>query len=284
MDRAQGLGRQTKAAVSERWATLSTPRAFRKTKTLLLGPGQMPDDPLKENRREVNELHSLVSTISTCGNTIRAAIEMLTSAPEQMVEPLRQFYTQDVPGNQHIARLCTQLQTFASRTQQDGESHLTEMQEVLHEMMVQTESVKGLFHQRDLELETQLHYDVKCKHLRDQLARSPSAKITEKLVRNENKKRHSEENFQKSMDETVRGVNEVLATRWQKTGLVLSKLCRYYVVMFTASEQLTEELADIADKLVGKSATDHWLKKAQELKAQTGERFSQFASDFCGKA
>eukprot|EP00931_Biecheleriopsis_adriatica_P053963 TRINITY_DN31714_c4_g1_i1.p1 TRINITY_DN31714_c4_g1~~TRINITY_DN31714_c4_g1_i1.p1 ORF type:complete len:437 (+),score=68.67 TRINITY_DN31714_c4_g1_i1:38-1348(+) len=279
LEKATDWGRSATRSISEKWATMSTPSAMRRARSVISGTARMHNDPLEEQRAELVDFDGLISTLSACANTLSCAMDMMAMAPKPMFDPLNRFYSADVPCCQAIARLCTQLDTFASRAK-DNERLIENLQDKLRSMSERNGAAHKSFQARDTMWSNQDHYTKKLDALRDQIGKSGSSpKLAEKMQRNEEKKAQSQQEFAMATAETGRVVGDALANRWQDIGEALSKLCQYYVAMFQMTSYLLPELRSVADELVAPVMSQALFQRGQEVASQAKERASNIAND-----
>ncbi|CAE7215247.1 unnamed protein product [Symbiodinium natans] len=276
LDKATDFRRSATKTMSERWQTFSMPGAFRRAKEAMTGPAKMPHDPLEDQRAELVELDALISILGTCASTLSTSVDMLAAAPKPLFDPLSRFYSQGMPGSAAIQRLCLQMDGFASHVK-EHEAEMEALQNKLRGLSERNRTVHQSFSSRDAAWTSQDHYTKKLEKLRDQIAKSGSSSgLVEKLNRNEEKKRHSQQEFATRTSETGRQVNEALSNRWQEVGEVVAEMCQYYTVVFQAAGTLRQELQQVCAELTKPSTTQALARMGREIASQAQETANTF--------
>jgi len=243
----------------------------------------MPNDPLEDQRAELLEMDSLLSSLSACAKTVGTAMDMLAAAPLPLFDPLSRFYGQGTPGSHAIEKLCTQLNDFASRSK-DHESGLDLLQARLQTMSERNRAAHQSFGARDVAWSSQDHYVKKVEKLKEQISKAgTSHALVQKLNRNEQKKRDSQQEFAHQTDETGRQVSEALENRWQDIGEVVAQLCQYYISVFAACSGLSHELQSVHQELTKPSTADALLRRGKEMALRAKESTSQIVNSLRAK-
>jgi len=257
------------------FGTVSMPGTFRKVKTKCFGPSKMPNDPLQAQRDDVMAFDSLLASLNSTAKIVASAVNMLASAPLPLSEELAKFYPQDVPGASTVARMCAQMKDFANKAGQ-ASMHIEQIHQLIGELSKQNASVREAFKARDLAWQTQAHYNNKVDGLHDQVSRvsAASPKVGDKLHRNLAKKLDSAQALDLQMSQTIDLANRALAPKWQRTSDVLTKLCRYYIMVFEASGVLSAELREVVQELCGPKTAEAMVLRGQELANKARARIS----------
>lgn len=257
------------------FGTVSMPGTFRRVKTKCFGPSKMPNDPLQAQRDDLMAFDSLLASLNSTAKIVASAVNMLASAPLPLSEELAKFYPQDVPGASMVARMCAQMMDFANRAGQ-ASMHIEQIHQLIGELSKQNASVREAFKARDLAWQTQAHYNNKVGGLHDQVSRvsAASPKVGDKLHRNLAKQLDSAQALDLQMSQTIDLANRALAPKWQRTSDVLTKLCRYYVMVFEASGVLSAELREVVQELCGPKTAEAMVQRGQELADKARARIS----------
>eukprot|EP00434_Breviolum_minutum_P013818 symbB.v1.2.012185.t1/scaffold835.1/size159100/12 len=258
--KASDLGQNASRSMSERWQTFTLPGALR-----------------QDQRAELLEMDSLLSSLSACAKTVGTAMDMLAAAPLPLFDPLSRFYGQGTPGSHAIEKLCTQLNDFASRSK-DHESGLDLLQARLQTMSERNRAAHQSFGARDVAWSSQDHYVKKVEKLKEQISKAgTSHALVQKLNRNEQKKRDSQQEFAHQTDETA------LENRWQDIGEVVAQLCQYYISVFAACSGLSHELQSVHQELTKPSTADALLRRGKEMALRAKESTSQIVNSLRAK-
>lgn len=251
--------------MSDKFASLTMPGSFRRAKTKLIGPSKMKEDPLEVARADLAEFDSMLLALGSCVQTVRSSVDMLSAAPNSLIDSLQRFYSQGAPNSSlAVGRFCAQLSAFAMQIR-SGEGHLEAVQQLLQEMSRQNAAAREAFGTRDAAWETYSHYEGKVENLQEQMSRSTtSPRLAEKLNRNVQKRRDSEVSFQAAMATAGGAVSEVLSGKWRRTGEVLSRLCHYYVAVFDTADGLARELGVAAEQLTAPATIEAVSRRGQE--------------------
>mmetsp|Transcript_42897 Transcript_42897/g.93335 ORF Transcript_42897/g.93335 Transcript_42897/m.93335 type:complete len:389 (-) Transcript_42897:8-1174(-) len=283
LTKASDFGHNASRTMSERWQTFSLPGAIRRAKTAMAGASKMPNDPLEEQRSELLEMDSLISSLSVCAKTVATAVDMLAAAPIPLFDPLSRFYGHGTPGSHAIERLCAQLNDFSSRSK-DQESGLDLLQARLQTMSERNKAAHQSFGARDIAWSSQDHYVKKVEKLKEQIAKSgTSHALVQKLNRNEQKKHDSQQEFAHHTGETGRQVSEALENRWQEIGEVVAQLCQYYISIFQACSGLSHELHAVHQELTKPSTAEALLRRGKEMALQAKESTNQLVNSLRAK-
>lgn len=270
--------------MSDKWATLSMPGSIRRMKTKIFQQSTLPNDPLADARAELSDYEALLTLITTAARTITTATDMLTSAPCVLFEPLERLYSADVPGNHIIHSMVSELKMWSTRVEK-AEPHLKSLDDLIAEMHKQNQQTKDAFALRDTCWNSYDHYTKKVEGIRNQMIKSGGSQaLADKLNRNEHKRRDNEQAFEKSMGDANRLGSDLLAWKWQRTSEVLSKLCKYYVVLFDGVEGLVRHFVDLGDKLVSPSISEAMVQKGQQHASQSRSRFAKYQSNVRGES
>lgn len=234
---------------------ISIPGTFRKVKTKCFGPTKMTNDPLDGLRAEITAYDTLLKALSSTAQTVHTAVEMLGSAPIPLFDPLRQFYGQE-SCSPVVARMCAQLEAFASK-QQQAAVFLSSMQELIQEISKDNATTRETFTARDLAWQTQSHYNGKVDSLQEQVSRAGSTpKLNDKLNRNVQKKRESDDIFERAMSDAEVAADRLLSSRWKKMSQILRKFCRYYISLFEASQSLAQDFRELSEEFIAPAASE----------------------------
>ncbi|CAE7555683.1 unnamed protein product [Symbiodinium sp. CCMP2456] len=276
LEKATDFRRSATRTMSEKWSTFSMPGAFRRAREAMSGPAKMPHDPLEDQRAELVELDALISILGTCASTLSTSVNMLAAAPKPLFDPLSRFYSQGMPGSAAIQRLCVQMDSFATHVQ-EHDAEIEALQTKLRGLSERNKTVHQSFSSRDAAWTSQDHYTKKLEKLRDQIAKSgTSSALVDKLNRNEEKKRTSQQEFATRTSETGRQVNEALSNRWQEVGQVVAEMCQYYTVVFQAAGTLRHELQQVCEELTKPSTTQALARMGREIASQAQETANTF--------
>eukprot|EP00416_Gambierdiscus_australes_P002158 CAMPEP_0171138744 /NCGR_PEP_ID=MMETSP0766_2-20121228/135614_1 /TAXON_ID=439317 /ORGANISM="Gambierdiscus australes, Strain CAWD 149" /LENGTH=347 /DNA_ID=CAMNT_0011602369 /DNA_START=44 /DNA_END=1084 /DNA_ORIENTATION=- len=238
----------------------------------------MPDDPLAVQRAELEDFEVLINMLMSCAGRVHASVEMLAGAPQPMLEPLMQFYSQDERGSSIISRLCAQMSEFAAQAKR-GEQQMQACQGVLRELSQRNSEVRATFQQRDVAHQTTVHYEKKVEALQEQIAKGgASTKVMEKLNRNVQKKRESEQHFAEVMKSAGVSTQDVLSSKWHRISPAISHLCGYYSMVFETAGQLVQGFAEVGQALVLQTTSEAMLRKGQELAAQAKQKLAGAAN------
>jgi len=272
------ITRSVSQKASERWSVVSMPGALRRTKTKLWGPSKMPNDPLDMQSTDLAELEGLVGALTSFVHSVSTSVDILSNAPSCVLEPLNRLYAPGVPGCQVVSRFCNQLESFERRSK-DGQSHMNSLQQMLQGMQDDCRKVREHFKRRDEAYQTHMHYCNKLEGMQEQISKGGThQKIIEKLNRNHEKKRESEQDFQKEMEDTTRIVNDVLSMKCIRVGDCISKFCKYYGAIFSSADMIAREFTEISQQLVGNQMAQQRMPCGQDMAQQVKDSVSDFAS------
>jgi len=270
--------RSVSQKATERWSVVSMPGAFRRTKTKLWGPSQMPNDPLEMQSADLAELDAVVGALSSFVQSVSTSVDILSNAPSCVLDPLSRFYNSGAPGCQAVSRFCNQLESFERRAK-DGQTHMNSVLQMLQSMRDETCKVRAQFKQRDEAYQTHMHYSSKLDGMQEQISKvGTHQKIIDKLNRNQEKKRDSEQMFQKEMEDTTRAVNDVLSMKYVRVGDCISKFCKYYAAIFSGGDMIAREFSEAAQQLAGQQSAQQRVPYGQDMAQQFKDGVSGFAS------
>ncbi|CAJ1345410.1 unnamed protein product [Effrenium voratum] len=265
LEKATDFRKNATRTMSEKWQTFSVPSALRRAKMAVTGTSKMAHDPLEEQRAELGELEGLTTGLLACARTLSCAVEMLAAAPKPLFDPLSRFYGENAPGSPAIEKLCAQLNAFAQKST-ESDAELEMLQSKLQAMSERSKVARQSFVALDEAFSSQDHYTKKLEKLREQIAKGGSSPaLVQKLNRNEEKLRSSQQAFASRVTETGSQVNEVLEHRWQEVGQAVAQMSQYYVSLFQAAGALGHELQQVHHELTRPATSEAMLRMGQEL-------------------
>mmetsp|Transcript_29789 Transcript_29789/g.54186 ORF Transcript_29789/g.54186 Transcript_29789/m.54186 type:complete len:467 (+) Transcript_29789:53-1453(+) len=262
--------------VSERFAVVSMPGAYRRAKSAVYGHERIPNDPLLPMRTELTELDHVLQALEGCGRTCQAAVEMLASAPTIMLDKLQRFFPEDAYGHHLVLRFAQQQGLFTDRLKR-GLVHVEELYDKMNKMREDNAAMHEAFRKRDEVFTNTSHYERKVESLRGSVGRSSgNSRLVDKLNRNESKRFESQQALQEVSMEVEKGTEALLDRKLQRTGEAIACVCRYYSDVFAGADRMNSEMIDIADTFSRPPPMQDVMRKGKEYASQARERAAHF--------
>lgn len=206
----------------------------------------MPNDPQLAQRRDLEMFSTLLGTFEACADKVAAAVQELLAAHSPLVDQLTRLY----PGNSSrpigaaageaplMTRLSEELATCTARLAA-GTPHVQALKALLRDIQEKVAGATLAFELRDEAFQKKAHYDSKLEKLKSNPARAgPGFTMEERVLRNKQKQKDSQQEFDKHFATAGKATQAVLAARWPQTCKGLAELLRCHAAIF-GGEQLT---------------------------------------------